>query len=125
MNQAYLQRHLLAIRPQSLSEAVKAGNEYLQIIQIKPNSNPGLTVRQIEEERTPEAVQVAQSKPTEMEVLLQALHQLTSEVASLKQTQKTNVRFISNLGTSRQCLLHQRKVRHGLPGGEKITVFAC
>ena len=122
MNQAYLQRHLLAIRPQSLSEAVKAGNEYLQ---IKPNFNPGVTVRQIEEERTPEAVQVAQSKPTEMEVLLQALRQLTSEVASLRQTQKTNVRFISNLGTSRQCLLHQRKVRHGLPGGEKITVFAC
>ena len=84
----FLQKYLLAIRPQSLSETVKAGNEYLQ---IKPNSNLGVTIRQIEEgEGNPEAVQVAQSKPTEMEVLLQALRQLTSEVASFKQTQKTN-----------------------------------
>ena len=36
INQAYLQRHLLTVKPQSVSEAVKAGNGYLQ---IKPNSN--------------------------------------------------------------------------------------
>ena len=88
LNQAYLQRHLLAIRPQNLSKAVKIGNGYLQ---IKPNSNPGVTIQRIEEkDKNPEAVQVAQTKPTEMEVLLQALRQLPSEVANLKQTQKAN-----------------------------------
>ena len=61
LNQAYLQRHILAIRPQSLAEAVKAGNEYLQIM---PNSSQGVTSRQIdEEEGHPETVQVAQSNP--------------------------------------------------------------
>ena len=88
LNQAYLQRHLLAMRPQNLAEAVKAGNEYLQ---IKPNSSPEVTSRQVEKgEGHPETVQVAQSKPMEMETLFQALRQLTSEVAGLKQAQKTN-----------------------------------
>ena len=101
LNQAYLQRHLLAIRPQSLSEAVKAGNEY---IQIKPNSNSGVTIQQIEEkEGNPEAVQVAQSKPTEMVVLLQALRQLTSEIASLEQTQKTNASKLKKKGPCWKC----------------------
>ena len=55
LNQAYLQRHLLAIRAQSIAKAVKAGNKYLQ---IKPNSNPGVAIRQIkEEERHPETAQ--------------------------------------------------------------------
>ena len=101
LNQAYLQRHPLAIRPQSLSEALKAGNEYLQ---IKPNSNPGVTIRQIDEEKgNPKAVQVAQSKPTEMEVLLQALRQLTSKIASLKQTQKTNAPKPNKKGPCWKC----------------------
>ena len=101
LNQAYLQRHPLAIRPQSLSEALKAGNEYLQ---IKPNSNPRVTIRQIDkEEGNPKAVQVAQSKPTEMEVLLQALRQLTSKIASLKQTQKTNAPKPNKKGPCWKC----------------------
>ena len=101
LNQAYLQRHLLAIRPQSLAEAVKAGNEYLQ---IKPNSSPGVTVRQIdEEEGHPETAQVAQAKPTEMETLMQALRQLTSEVASLKQAQKTSAAKSKKKGPCWKC----------------------
>ena len=101
LNQAYLQRHLLAIRPQSLAEAVKAGNEYLQ---IKPNSSPGVTIRQVEEEEGhPETVQVAQSKPTEMETLFQALRQLTSEVASLQQAQKTNASKPKKKGPCWKC----------------------
>ena len=80
---------------------MKAGNEY---IQIKPNSNSGVTIQQIEEkEGNPEAVQVAQSKPTEMVVLLQALRQLTSEIASLEQTQKTNASKLKKKGPCWKC----------------------
>ena len=71
LNHACLQRHLLAMKPQSLTEAVQVRNKYLQ---IRSNTNPGAMIRQVEEEVVnPELVQVAQSKPSEMEVLLQAL----------------------------------------------------
>ena len=61
------------MKPQSLTEAVQAGNEYFQ---IRPNTNSGVTNRQVkEEEVNPELVQVAKSKPSEMMVLLQALRQ--------------------------------------------------
>ena len=101
LNQACLQRHLLAIRPQSLAEAVKVRNKYLQ---IKPNSSPGVTIRQVEEEEGhPETVQVTQSKPTEMETLLQALRQLTSEVASLKQAQRTSASKPKRKGPCWRC----------------------
>ena len=101
LNQACLQRHLLAIRPQSLAEAVRVRNKYLQ---IKPNSSPGVTIRQVEEEEGhPETVQVTQSKPTEMETLLQALRQLTSEVASLKQAQRTSASKPKRKGPCWRC----------------------
>ena len=59
------------MKPQSLTEAVQVRNKYLQ---IRSNTNPGAMIRQVEEEVVnPELVQVAQSKPSEMEVLLQAL----------------------------------------------------
>ena len=45
LNHFYLHSHLVAMKPQSLSEAVQAGNEY---IQIRPNSNPGVRIRQDE-----------------------------------------------------------------------------
>ena len=82
--------HLLtetsAVKPQSLTEAVQAGNEYLQ---VRPNTNLGVTIWQVkEEEVNPKPMHVAQSKPYKMKVLLYALRQLTSEVASLTQTQK-------------------------------------
>ena len=58
------------MQPQNLTENVQAGNEYLQ---IKLNTNPRVTVRQVEkeeEEVNPELVQVTQFKPSEREVLL-------------------------------------------------------
>ena len=87
LNHAYLQRHLLAIKPESLKEAVEAGSEFLQ---IKPTSTYGANVRQVDENELPDQVQAAQAKPSEMELLLQALRQLTTEVEGLKKTHKTS-----------------------------------
>ena len=97
MNHAYLQRHLLAMKPQSFTEAVQVGNEYLEIM---PSANPGMAIRQIED---PYSIQVTQSKPAEMEVLLEALHQLTAEVSSLKQHQKTTTAQPKNKGLCWKC----------------------
>ena len=82
--------HLLtetsAVKPQSLTKAVQAGNEYLQ---VRPNTNPRVTIWQVkEEEVNPKPMHVAQSKPYTMKFLLYALHQVISKVASLKQTRK-------------------------------------
>ena len=45
------------MKPRGLSEAVHGGNEY---IQIKPSTNPGATIWQVEEEEANlEQVQVA------------------------------------------------------------------
>ena len=46
---------------------------------------------------------MAQAKPTEMETLMQALRQLTSEVASLKQAQKTNASKSKKKGPCWKC----------------------
>ena len=68
------------MKPQSLIKAIHAGNEYLQII---TNTKPEVTIRQVEdEEMNSKSVQVAQSKPSEMEIFLQARRQLTSKVVS-------------------------------------------
>ena len=40
LGNAYLQRHLLAVGPQSMEEAIRAGNEFLQ---IKPSGNSPLS----------------------------------------------------------------------------------
>ena len=76
LNHAYLQRHLLAIKPRSLAEAVEAGSEY------------GANFRQIDEDKAIDQVRAAQAKPSEIKLLLQALRQLTTEVEGLKKTQK-------------------------------------
>ena len=47
------------MKPQSLLKAVQAGNEY---VQIRMNPNPGVTIRQVDEEEkegNSESVQVA------------------------------------------------------------------
>lgn len=68
------------MKAQTLVEAIHAGNEYLQII---TNTKPEVTIRQVEdEEMNSKSVQVAQSKPSEMEIFLQARRQLTSKVVS-------------------------------------------
>ena len=61
-------------------------------------------IRLVEEEKGHcESGQVAQSKPSEMEVLLQALRQLISEVASLKQTQKATATKQKKKGPCWKC----------------------
>ena len=70
INHAYLQRHLLAIRPQSLAQAAEARTEYLQ---IQLSHNFGTSIRQVGKETSPSQVQANQTKPLEMELLFQAL----------------------------------------------------
>ena len=88
INDAYLQRHLLAIKPQDLDEAVEAGTEYLQ---IQPSHNSGSSIRQVDIETIPTQVQANQTKPSELELLMQALQQLTIDLAGLKDTHKAPV----------------------------------
>lgn len=74
INHAYLQRHLLAINLWSLAKEVESRTEYLQ---IQPDHNPGISIGQVDKETTPSPVQANQAKPSEMELLLQALQRLT------------------------------------------------
>ena len=91
------------MKPQSFSEAIADGNEYFQ---IRPNLNLGVTIRQVEEEEgNLESVQVAQSTPSEIEVLIQALRQITSEVASLEQTQKLTATKPKKKGPCCKCAM--------------------
>ena len=75
----------MAVKPQDLDEAVEAGTEYLQ---IQPSYNSGSIMRQVDEETTPTQVQANQTKPSELELLMQALQRLTTELAELKDTHK-------------------------------------
>ena len=88
INNAYLQRNLLAIKPQDLDEAVEAGTEYLQ---IQPSHNSGFSKRQVDEETTPTQVQSNQTKPSELVLLMQAIQRLTTKLAGLKDTHKAPV----------------------------------
>jgi hypothetical protein len=85
INHAYLQRHLLAINPRTLKDAVRAGNEFLQ---IKTTNFPGSQVRSIDEmEYKPiPDVQAVQTNP--LDSLVKMIQQLTSEVSSIKESQK-------------------------------------
>lgn len=73
-----LQRHLLAIQPQTLEAAVQAGNDYLQ---IQPGQhNP--VIRQVEEGEGNNARKVDDP----VQALLKAVARLTEEVHALKTT---------------------------------------
>ena len=87
INNGYLQRHLLAINADTLEEAVRAGNEFLQI----KVTVPGSSVRQVsgEEGEPEETNQVAQVVSNPWNALLQAMQKLTEEVNNLKSTQQT------------------------------------
>ena len=84
LGNAYLQRHLLAVRPESLEEAVRTGNEFLQ---IRPTSHSGVRSLVEEDEECLEKVEVQakQVKADPMEALLAAIKNLTKEVEQLKQ----------------------------------------
>ena len=92
INNGYLQRHLLAVNAATLEEAVRAGNEFLQ---IKTGTAAGPSIRQVAGEESDdvseESNQVNQVTPSTMDVLLQAVKQLTQEVASLKSAQQKPV----------------------------------
>ena len=79
----YLQRHPLAINPGSLVEAVEAGSDYPQ---IKPGSAYGVNACQIDEDEAIDQARAAQTKLSDMELLLQTLRQLTTKVEGLKKT---------------------------------------
>ena len=86
LGHSYLQRHLLAVQPQTIEEAVRAGNEFLQV----PTASSRSSVRTVEDcepqpgkEGNPEG-QVARVN-TGMEAVLEALAKLTSEIKQLKQ----------------------------------------
>ena len=44
LGNAYLQRHLLAVGPRDLDEAIRAGNEFLQIRPVGTNTSPKVRV---------------------------------------------------------------------------------
>ena len=87
LGNAYLQRHLLAVRATTLEQVVKAGNEFLQIRTI-----PGPGIRAIEAE--PEegiTVQAVQAPVNPLEAILKAIQQLTTEVDHLKRVRRPPV----------------------------------
>ena len=89
LNYVGLQQHLLAIRPDTLEEAVSAGNEYLQVKQpgqtgIRQVETPEDSEGQAETEGRVEVVALPPSDP--MAVLMAAVTQLTQSVESLKQS---------------------------------------
>ena len=85
INNAYFQKHLLAIKLQDLDEAVEPGTEYLQ---IQPSHNSRSNIRQVDKETTSIQVQANQTKPSELELLMQVLQWLTT---GLKDTHKAPV----------------------------------
>ena len=77
LNHVYLQKHLLAIKPRSVTEAVEAGSKYFQ---IKLGFTYGANVCQVDEDEALNQVRAAQTKPSEIELLLQVLQQLCSDI---------------------------------------------
>ncbi len=81
----YLQRHLLAIQPRNLEDAIRAGNGFLQIRTFHSNSS----IRQVEEG---EAEDHRTSKVEDpMSTLLKAVAKLTEEVNALKVAPRSHV----------------------------------
>ena len=87
-----LQRHLLAVPAHTLEDAVRAGNEFLQ---IKPGGEKShASIRQIEDEEEEETL-----SPTDKMLvgLMQAMQQLAEKVGALQeQPKRTNGRGTSN-----------------------------
>ena len=81
LGSAALQRHLLAIKPSTLDEAVLAGNEYLQV-QVRPT--PPSTIHQVEEDDEAPPTKAAPLQPEPLTALMEAMAQLTKQVNQLK-----------------------------------------
>ena len=81
LGSASLQRHLLAIKPSNLDEAVRAGNDYLQV-QVRPT--PPSTVHQVEEDAEAPPTKAAPLQPEPLTALMEAMTQLTKQVSQLQ-----------------------------------------
>jgi len=80
LGNAYLQRHLLAVHAVTMEEAVKAGNEYLQ---VRPASGTVVHMVTGEEQEEPKVAAVSRDP---MEEMILAIKKLSSEVELLKAT---------------------------------------
>ena len=87
LSHGYLQKHLLATKPKSLKEGVAAVSEFRQ---IKLGSTYEANIRHVDKNEKPNQVQTAQAKLSEMELLLQALRELTTEAEGFKKTRKSS-----------------------------------
>ena len=87
LNNSYLQRHLLAVQPGTIADAVRAGNEYLQVRTASQGGDcrgtGGAAVRMVDEEDQVDRIQ-AGSGSTDA-VLAKALATLTQQLAELQQ----------------------------------------
>ena len=83
LGNATLQRHLLAMRPNTMMEAVQHGNEYIQVRPDRPQTES--KVRHLDEAEIDEEDRVAPTSHDIMASLLKAMEQLTAQVAKLQQ----------------------------------------
>ena len=105
LNYVGLQQHLLAVRPDTLEEAVSAGNEYMQVKQPGPAG-----VRQIEVLEDPEGqaeeegkVEVVAPPPSNpIEALMTAVAELTQGMKAI-----------------------QQMMAKGKPNREKVKCYSC
>ena len=105
LNYVGLQQHLLAVRPDTLEEAVSAGNEYMQVKQpgsagIRQVELPEGSEGQAEEEGRVEVVAQPPSDP--MEALMAAMTELTQGMKAI-----------------------QQMVARGRPNREKVKCYRC
>ena len=87
LGNAYLQRHLLAVNTPTIEEAVRAGNEFLQ---IKPMSMPNSNICTIEDDEE-DRMGVQEVRTTPIEEMIKTVKKLTEEIEELKNNQKIQI----------------------------------
>lgn len=83
LGHAGLQRHLLAVPTPTLADAVRAGNEYLQIQSLFPGSSH---IRQIDEDGE-DVLNVTQARNDSLTNISKVLQKLVAEMAELQANQ--------------------------------------
>lgn len=82
MGNAYLQKHILAVVPETVEPAVRAGNEFQQI--KGHSSNPGRARSKYGEDESLGKVRVVKAAEDQMTQLLAAILKLTAEVTATR-----------------------------------------